>query len=99
LLSDDNARSALADEIEPYRPQVAFVFDAFPFACAAEWLARARSGPHRSVVRPSGLPERVRPDTNAREEMALRESVEIACPYIPNVPFVNISRRDVSSVN
>lgn len=99
MLAKDDARSALADEIEPDWPEVAFVFDAFSFTGSTEWLAGARSCPHGAIVRPSGLPERVRPDTNAREEMALRESVEIACPYIPNVPIVNISRRDMSGVN
>ena len=57
LFTKDCVRAALADEIEPDRPQVALVCRSFSFAGGTEGLAGAASGPDATVVRPAGEPE------------------------------------------
>ena len=61
------------------------------FACRAERLARTGSGPNRSIVWPSGFAQGVRPDANAGEKMALRESCKVAWQDILDISFVNNS--------
>lgn len=48
-------------------------------------MARARSGPHGSIVRPSGVAEGKRPDTDAGEGMNLGVSVEVERPNVVDV--------------
>ena len=60
-------------------------------ACRAERLARTGAGPNRSIVWPSGFAQGVRPDANAGEKMALRESCKVAWQDILDISFVNNS--------
>ena len=54
LLSKDDCRAALLDEVEPRRPEMPLIRKPMSLACRAERLARARASPHASVIRPSG---------------------------------------------
>jgi hypothetical protein len=74
LLSKDDCRAALFDEVVEVGPQVPLVIKPSSLACRAERLARTGTSPNRSVVTPSGRPEGMGPDANACEEMALREA-------------------------
>jgi hypothetical protein len=53
LLTKDDWRAALADEVVEGWPKVPLVSKPHSFTCRAERLARTRSGPHGSVVGPS----------------------------------------------
>lgn len=91
LLTKDNARSALGDEPMEGRPEVPLVSKPCSLACAAERLARAGPGPDRPVVWPPRLPERIGPDPDPGEEVALREPFEFARSDIKNTPLVNFT--------
>jgi hypothetical protein len=95
LLSNDDWRSALADEMEPVQPEVPLVSKPKSFACRAERLARTGTGPNRSVIRPAGESKRVRPDTDSGEEMALCESAKVVWSNILNTPFINFAGGDM----
>lgn len=99
LLSKHDCRAALLDEVVECRPQVPLVIKPSALACRAERLARTGTGPNRSVVWPSGAPKGVGPDANAREEVALRVPSNIVWVDIPNIPLVNIARRDMAGGN
>jgi hypothetical protein len=53
LLSKDDWRAALADEVVECGPQVPLVSKPNAFACRGERLTRAATCPHWSLVRPS----------------------------------------------
>jgi hypothetical protein len=61
------------------------------FACRAERLAGAASGPHWSVVRPSGSAQGEAPDSNSGEEMALGVSPQVFRIDILYAPLVHIT--------
>jgi len=84
LLAKHNVRSLLADEPEEVRPQMALIIECAAAPRAAEGLAGAASRPDFSIIRPSGFPECVAPDSNTREEVALRESSEVIGSNIDN---------------
>jgi hypothetical protein len=65
LLSKDFCRVALADEPGEVRPQVPGIVEPGLLSGGAEWLAGATSGPHFSVVGPSGESQGERPASNA----------------------------------
>jgi hypothetical protein len=96
LLSKNRWRAALFDEVVPRRPEVPLVIKRKSFACRAERLARAGTGPNRSIVGPAGTPQRVRPDADAGKEMALGVGLEIAGVYILYVSFIYVAWRDVA---
>jgi hypothetical protein len=91
LLAKNNCRTALADEAEPFRPQMAVVSNAFLITRRREGLAGARACPNRSVIGPSGKPERVRPDTDSCKEVALCITSEVVMMDIFDTPFVNLA--------
>ena len=99
LLSNDNWRLALLDEMEESGPQVPLVSKPFSFACRAERLARTRSRPDRAIIGPSGFSEGVGPDTDPGEEVALSVSRKFIWPYIADIPFIDMARRDVAGRN
>jgi len=74
LLSKDDWRAALLDEVLKGGPEVPLVIKSRAFACRAERLARTGTSPNRSVVTPSGIAKGVRPNPNACEEVTLRET-------------------------
>jgi len=89
LLSKDDCRAALADEIEPVGPEVAFIGGAESGAGARERLARATTCPNRSVIGPSGESEGVTPDADSGEKVTLNKSAKVFWCDIFNAPFVH----------
>ena len=69
------------------------------FACRAERLARAAPRPNRSGVGVAGAPQCVAPDTDSREEVALRIASQVIRSYIFNAPFVYVAGGDVPRGN
>lgn len=99
LLSKDDCRLALFDEMVEGWPQVPLVIKPSSLACRAERLARTGTSPNRSIICPSRRPQGMGPDADAGEEVALRESAQVAGVDILNTPFIHISRRDVAGFN
>jgi hypothetical protein len=77
LFSKDDWRIALGDEPVELWPKVPFVLFSLPFACAAKWLAGARSCPNRAICWPPGKAESFRPSADSGEEMTLSVSFEV----------------------
>jgi hypothetical protein len=73
-------------------------FIIYPLALSgnAERLARTGTGPNRSIIWPACAPKGVAPNTDAGEEVALRESVEVARVHVFDASLVNDSISDVS---
>jgi len=77
LFTKDDARAALAEELEPDRPKVARIVAASLGAGARERLTGTRAGPDGAIVGPSGESKSVRPPPDAGEEVALPEAAEV----------------------
>jgi hypothetical protein len=88
LLTKDDSRAALADEIEPDRPEVSIISGAFLRAGGAERLARATARPNRSVLGPSGKAQGVAPAAKTGEEMALNKSGKVTGSNILDAPRI-----------
>jgi len=99
LLSKDDCRLALFDEVMEVGPQVPLVIKPSSLACRAERLARTGASPNRSVVAPSGRPEGMGPNANPGEKVALCETAQVAWVNIFNTPFIDIAWRDMASVD
>jgi hypothetical protein len=95
LLTKDADRLALADEVEPDRPEVSIVGAAFAFAGRTEGLAGTGTGPNRSIIGPSSKPESVGPDADAGEKVALGVSGKVIWSDISDAPFIHVTGRDV----
>jgi hypothetical protein len=93
LLAKANDRAALADEPEERRPQMSLVRSPASFACRAERLAWAASGPHRPVIGPPGASQSIRPGTETGEEMTLGISHNVCWYDILDRSFIDFSRR------
>jgi hypothetical protein len=99
LLSKDDCRAALFDEVVEGWPQVPLVIKPSAFACRAERLARTGTGPNRSVIAPSGRSQGMAPNANTGKEVALGKTAQVAGVDIFNTPFVNNAGGDVPGVN
>jgi hypothetical protein len=95
LLSKEDCRAALADEVLPGWPEVPLISSSSAFACRAERLARATSCPDRSSIRPFGKTKCVGPDTNASEEVALGVLGDFVRRDVFNAAFINVTWSDV----
>jgi hypothetical protein len=91
LLTKDDCRLALADEIEPDRPEVPLVGKPVVLAGGAERLAGTAAGPYGTVV--SSQLKGVGPTADAGEEVALPVGAEIAWKNQSYIPVIDISRR------
>lgn len=96
LLSKDDCRAALADKLEPDRPEVAIVVEPLLLSGGTEGLAGAGSSPHRNVICPSGPSESMAPHSDACEEMALREASKVIGRNLRDAALVHFTRRDVA---
>jgi hypothetical protein len=99
LLSKNDWRAALADEIEPVGPEVAFVGGAATGAGGTKRLARTTTCPNRSVIGPSGESEGVTPDADSGKKMTLNISPKVFDSDIFNAPFVYVAGRDMPGGN
>jgi hypothetical protein len=95
LFAKDDARAALADELEPRRPEVPLVLEPFAPPALRPRLTGSRPRPDRDFVGPPCEPERVRPTAKASEAMHLLEAFEVFRAEIDNAPAVDRARRDV----
>jgi hypothetical protein len=84
LLSHDDRGPDGGDEAMEVGPQVPWIVCTGAFSCDAERLARARSGPDRPVVWPSGKTEGESPPSDSGEEVALGEASEVQRLNIDN---------------
>jgi hypothetical protein len=95
LLSKDNWRGALGDEVVKSGPDVSFVDMAFPLSRARKRLTRAGAGPHGAF--PSGEVKGVGPAADTGEEVALVIAFEVTRRYLPHISLVNIALGQVTS--
>jgi hypothetical protein len=77
LLSNDDCRSALRDEVEPVGPEMPLVIKPSAFACRAERLAGTRACPNWCIVIPPSASQGVAPDTDPGKEVTLGVSPQI----------------------
>ena len=77
LLSKDDWRLALGDEVVEGGPKVPLVSKPRSLACRGERLARAGSGPDGATLWPSGELEREAPSADPGEEVALGEACQL----------------------
>jgi hypothetical protein len=96
LFASDLLRLALLDKPLPSGPKVPLVSKPISFACRAERLAWAATGPDRMIVGPSGAAQRIAPDADAGEEVALNKSGKVGWSNVTNVPFVHDAGSDVA---
>lgn len=89
LFPKDDCRAAVADEPAELRPKVTRVRRPEPFPGDTERLAGATPRPDRSLIRPTGEPERVGPTSNPGKKVALHESDQVAWFDIINTPFIH----------
>ncbi len=97
LLANDVDRAALLDEPLPSGPKVPLVTKPASFACRAERLAWAGTGPDRSIVGPTGAAQGVGPHSNSGEEMALNISRKLIWSNIADIPFIDDAGCNVTS--
>lgn len=96
LLAKDDWRAADRDEVVESRPKVPLVSKPRAFACRAERLARAGSGPDGPLVVPSGPAEGVGPDADPGEEVALVIGSKVIWCHILDAAFVHVAGGDVT---
>jgi hypothetical protein len=94
LLSKDDWRPTLRDEVLPGGPKMPPVCKPSAFTCRAERLARAAASPDGSTRRPSGKSQCKGPTPNSGEEMALHVSAQVVGGDILDAPFVYVASRD-----
>lgn len=96
LLSKNDCRSALGDKASKDWPQMPLVCEPDLLPGRGKRLAGAGTSPNRSAVSPSGKSERMRPSTDAGEEMALDIPSDVVGPHIGDRSLVNVASWDVS---
>jgi hypothetical protein len=94
LLTKDDCRAALADEVIPRRPKMAGIVGAFLATGGAEGLTGATTCPNRSVIGPAGESEGVGPSADSGEEVALSVFGEFIGVDFCDATFVHDSRCD-----
>jgi hypothetical protein len=96
LLSKDDWRPALLDELEPRGPDVSLVVEASPVTCLRPRLARAGSGPALEIVRPSCESERIRPDADPGEEVRLAVALEVFRLELDDTAVIDVPWSDAA---
>lgn len=103
LLSKDDWRLSLADEVAKRRPKMAAIALALRAAMSDRsdgiWLTGTASGPDFSIIRPSGHPESKGPSANSGEEVTLPISSKLICSYIFNASVIDITLWNVAGGN
>lgn len=99
LLANNGFRLALLDKPMEVGPKVPLVINPSAFASLGERLAWAASRPDRSVIRPSGQTQSIRPDANSCEEMYLCVIAQFIRGDILNRTCVHDARRNMPGVN
>lgn len=96
LLAKHDVRTALADEVEPRRPEMPLICKPQSFTCRAERLARTRTSPNGHISRPSGKIKGVGPSADAGEKVALGISAKLIGAHVLYRSFVNIAGRNAA---
>lgn len=99
LLTKDDVRLALCDEVVEGWPKVPLVSKPKASACTAERLAGCGPCPHRPVVGPSCKSQGCRPATKACKEVALAIPGEVTGLNVSDVSFIYISWGDEARFN
>lgn len=99
LFAKDRYRLSRGDEPEPLRPKMSVVSNAFLFPRDRERLAWAGAGPDPAIIGPSGKPEGIAPNCNARKEMALPVGAKVVGLDIFNGSFIDFSRGNQVSLD
>jgi hypothetical protein len=94
LLSKHRCRSALADEMEPGRPEMPLIVKPSSFTCRAERLARATASPDGAICRPSGKLQGISPSADAGEEMTLAITAEVSGLNVLDASLIHFPLRD-----
>jgi hypothetical protein len=99
LLSKEDCRAALADELGDDGPEVAVVVNAATLAGRRERLAGTACGPDGAIVGPAGEAQSVGPSADAGEEVDLRQSSKVSCSNVADRslidgPIGDVTRRD-----
>jgi len=74
LLSKNDRKAALSDEVVGRRPKVPLVSKSASWACRAERLTGAGEGGDGAIIGPSGEAERIAPAAEPGEEVVLSEA-------------------------
>jgi hypothetical protein len=69
------------------------------FACRAERLAWARSGPERTIGWDAGLPQGKGPSADSGKEVALNKSRKFSWRNVLDAPLVNLAGRDLAGLD
>jgi hypothetical protein len=96
LLSKNDWRSALGDEVVKSGPKMSFVGVALALSRARKRLTRAGAGPDGAFVGPACPPKSKRPTADAGEEVDLGEVLEFLGADVGDGSVVHDSRRNVS---
>jgi hypothetical protein len=96
LFSKECWRTALGENSEEMRPEVPIIGKSLLASGAGERLARAGARIDRTIVRPTGEPQGIRPAADSREPVPLAESTHFACRDLLNRSFIYLSVRDQS---
>jgi hypothetical protein len=99
LLSKNDWRSALSNEIEPRGPEVSFVVVLSLSARNGERLTGGAPGPNVSPICNPGEPEGMLPDSDPCEEVSLPSTGDVAGLETPDVSVVNSASCKVSCVD
>jgi hypothetical protein len=99
LFSKDKVRATLADEPVEGWPKVALVSKPLSFACRAERLAWARSGPERTIGGDAGLSQGKGPSADSGKEVALSKSSKLVWRNVLDAPFVHYASRDLAGLD
>jgi len=91
LFSKNNCGLASFDKFDSDRQKVSFVSGSKFCTCDTDWLARKAGCPNRSACRPSCKLQGEGPSTDAREEVALGVSVDVAWLNIGYAPCVYVA--------
>jgi hypothetical protein len=94
LLTKEDWRAALADEVMPRRPKMAGIGAASLGACGRERLAGTTTCPNRSVIGPSRKSEGEAPATDPGEEVTLGEASDVVGVKGLDVTLVYLSISD-----
>jgi hypothetical protein len=99
LLSDDDARSAGADESEPFWPEVSIIGFSSTLAGAGPWLTRERACEDRPFIGPSSVAQGPRPDPDPVANVNLSVAGDVSGLEISNGSFIdnswsNLTRSD-----
>jgi hypothetical protein len=89
LFSKDKVRATLADEPVEGWPKVPLVSKPAAFACRAERLAWARSGPERTIGGDASLSQGKGPSADSGKEVALSKSSKFVWRNVFYAPLVN----------